>query len=137
MFHRMIPVGLAACLAVFASGCAGRLPEVSKPLQIPAPEPQGKPPEPVMACPPLPPRLRMEIAALTPVTPDMTRQLILSEIEQHFHRHRPTHPTHQHRKQPPLLRRPQIHQPTTHHRFHRTQHPQLHPRTGSNPLRQG
>lgn len=79
MFHRMIPVGLAACLAVFASGCAGRMPEVSKPLAAPSPEPQGKPPEP---CPPLPQRLRTETAALTPVTPDMTRQLILSEIEQ-------------------------------------------------------
>jgi hypothetical protein len=82
MFHRIIPVGLAACLAIFASGCAGRVPEVSKPLAVGAPEPQGKPPEPGKECPPLPPRLRTQTAALTPVTPDMTRQLILSEIEQ-------------------------------------------------------
>jgi len=54
MFHRIIPVGLAACLAIFASGCAGRVPEVSKPLAVGAPEPQGKPPEPGKECPPLP-----------------------------------------------------------------------------------
>jgi len=82
MLHRIIPVGLAACLAIFTSGCASRVPEVSKPLAAAAPEPQGKPPEPGKACPPLTQRLRSETAALTPVTPDMTRQLILSEIEQ-------------------------------------------------------
>jgi hypothetical protein len=78
----MIPVGLAACLAIFASGCTGQVPEVSTRLAASAPESQGKPPEPRKECLPLPQRLRSTPAALTPVTPDMTRQLILSEIEQ-------------------------------------------------------
>jgi len=82
MLHRMIPVGLAACLAIFTSGCAVRGPEVSTPLAVSAPEPQGKPPEPGKECPPLSQHLRSTPAPLTPVTPDMTRQLILSEIEQ-------------------------------------------------------